>query len=173
MDRRTAVSGLALLSASLAAVPLRAWADKDHDHDGEDGRSAVTVAFGAGLNTAQPGNAANHHVLPEVIKIRKGGVVSFIVSGFHQIMVYRPGVKAVDIALPPAGTLFINFNTNLYYRGIAPAGGPPPGNPATAEPSNASNRVESISFAEAGDYLVICNVRPHFVDGMVATIKVR
>ncbi|WP_144289794.1 hypothetical protein [Ideonella sp. A 288] len=65
------------------------------------------------------------------------------------------------------------FNTYLSYRGIAPAGGPPPGNPATAEPSNASNRVESISFAEAGDYLVICNVRPHFVDGMVATIKVR
>ena len=88
-------------------------------------------------------------------------------------MVYFPGVRPADIALPPATELFINFTPNLYYRGIAPAGGPPPGTPATANPSNASNRVESVSFADAGDYLVICNVRPHFVDGMHAIIKVR
>ena len=133
----------------------------------------MTVSFGAGLNTAQPGNAANHHVLPGVIRVRKGGVVNFVVAGFHQVMVYHPGVGPASIALPPASSTFINDEHNLFYRGIAPAGGPPPGTPATANPANASNRVESVSFPEAGDYFVICNVRPHFLDGMYAFVKVR
>ena len=175
MDRRKASTGLMLAAASFAMVPIRGWADDDHDHDheGGDARASVTVSFGAGLNTAQPGNAANHHVLPRVIKVRKGGVVNFIVAGFHQVMVYFPGVGPDNIALPPATSLFINDNSNLYYRGIAPAGGPPPGTPVTGNPSNASNRAESVSFAQAGDYLVICNVRGHFVDGMYAVVKVR
>jgi plastocyanin len=166
MDRRTASTGLILAAASMATLSARA-------DDDDEGRLSVTVSFGAGLNTAQPGNSANHHVLPGVIKVRKGGVVNFVVAGFHQPMVYFPGVRPETIALPPATSLFINDNNNLMYRGIAPAGGPPPGTPATANPANGANRVESVSFAEPGDYLVICNVRPHFVDGMFATIKVR
>jgi plastocyanin len=173
MDRRKVSTGLMLAAASFGMAPMRAWAADDHDHDGGEARSSVTVSFGAGLNTAQPGNAANHHVLPGVIKVRKGGVVNFVVGGFHQVMVYFPGVVPASIALPPASSLFINDDKNLFYRGIAPAGGPPPGTPATANPSNAVNRTESVSFPEAGDYLVICNVRPHFLDGMYAVIKVR
>jgi plastocyanin len=175
MDRRLATRTLLAGSAALAAWPLTGLADDKHDHDaeGDDDRLAVTVSFGAGLNTAQPGNAANHHVLPKRIKVKRGGVVNFVVAGFHQPMVYFPGVTPATIALPPASQLFINDNNNLYYRGIAPAGGPPPGTPATANPANGANRVESVSFAEPGDYLVICNVRPHFVDGMWAIVQVR
>ena len=89
-------------------------------------------------------------------------------------MVYNPGVGPASIALPPATTtLFINDDKNLFYRGIAPAGGPPPATPATANPSNAVNRTEAVSFPEVGDYFVICNVRSHFVDGMYAFVKVR
>jgi len=172
MHRRLATSSLLLGSATLAALPLRSLADGGDDR-GDDDRLAVTVSFGVGLNTAQPGNAANHHVLPGRIKVRRGGVVNFMVAGFHQPMVYFPGVTPATIALPPASSLFINDTNNLYYRGIAPAGGPPPGTPATANPANGSNRVESVSFAEPGDYLVICNVRPHFLDGMWAIIQVR
>ena len=174
MDRRTACSGMLLGTAGLGLTPLRVWADHkdDNDHDRE-ARLAVTVSFGVGLNTAQPGNAVNHHVLPGVIRVKRGGVVNFIVAGFHQVVVYFPGVTPETIALPAATSLFINDSNNRYYRGIAPAGGPPPGTPATANPSNASNRVESVSFAEPGDYLVICNVRPHFIDGMHAIVKVR
>jgi hypothetical protein len=54
----------------------------------DDARASVTVSFGVGLNTAQPGNAANHHVLPRTIEVRAGGVVNFAVAGFHQIFVY-------------------------------------------------------------------------------------
>ena len=70
----------------------------------------MTVALGAGLNTAQPGNAANHHVLPGVIRVKKGGVVNCVVAGFHQMTVYSPGVTPETIALAPATQLFINDN---------------------------------------------------------------
>jgi hypothetical protein len=56
--------------------------------------------------------------------------------------------------------------------GIASAGGPPPGSVATIKPSNASNRLETVTFHHKVTYLVICNVRPHFVDGIYAFIQV-
>jgi hypothetical protein len=87
--------------------------------------------------------------------------------------VYNPGKGPNDV-IPNAdpAALFINDLSDLYYRGILPAGGPPPGIPATANPSNAANRIESVSFADRGVYLVICNVAPHFRDGMWAWIQV-
>jgi len=133
----------------------------------------VVVSFGAGLNTAQPGNPANHHVLPKTIHVKTGGVVNFAVSGFHQIDVYNPGKNPSDVVpnVDPTA-LFINDKTNLYYEGILPAGGPPPGIPVTANPSNTVNRMEGVSFSKPRLYLVICNVSPHFKDGMWAWIRV-
>ena len=32
--------------------------------------------------------------------------------------------------------------------------------------------MEAVSFPEPGTYLVICNVNPHFRDGMYAYVKV-
>jgi hypothetical protein len=114
---------------------------------GKNDKLSVTVSFGVGLNTAQAGNSVNHHILPPIIKVSQGGVVNFAIAGFHQIMVYQPSVRHTDIALPVEATeTFINFTPNLFYRGIAPAGGPPPGTAPTIEPSNASNRVEPVSF---------------------------
>jgi hypothetical protein len=153
-----------------------------------DDRQVVTVSFGAGLNT---GGAANHHIMPQEIRVRKGGVVNFLVAGFHQIMVYNPGQTPEDIsefiaANPPvAGVPFINkLNVplgpiDLRYTGINPAsnattlaGANPatPPNPVTR--SNLGNRVESVAFLEPGRYLVICNVRGHFLDGMFAWVRV-
>lgn len=140
----------------------------------------VSVAFGRGLNTAQPGNAVNHVILPDDIKVTEGGVVHFLVSGFHQIFVYQAGTELADINVPAAGT-FINDLDDLLYQGINPAGGPLetpatpiiiPGPTPDDTRSNASNRVESVSFAERGTYLVICNVRGHFNDGMFAVVQV-
>ena len=162
---------LAAMAAAMASPLVFADDDRDERDNERNKRSSVTVSFGAGLNTAQPGNAANHHVLPAVIRVKAGGVVNFAVAGFHHIFIYLPGKTPAQVVVPAAG-LFINDLDRLYYRGIAPAGGPPPGTPATAEPSNASNRVASVSFAERGTYLVICNVRPHFLDGMKAWIVV-
>ena len=134
-----------------------------------DGNIA-TVSFGVGLNTATPNNPPNHHVLPQTIRIKQGGVVNFMVAGFHQISVYKPGKALDDLNLGNPGP-FINDLTDIYYQGINPAGGPL-ATPATANPSNAINRVESVAFPGPGTYLVICNVRGHYMDGMYAWVVV-
>ena len=134
----------------------------------------------------------NHAILPSDIKIKVGGVVDFGVAGFHDIVIFKPGVTLDDLidagggqfprvptglrvttqdpttALPP-GVAFLA--DSIYYRGIEPAGGPPQ-TPATGNPTNSFNRSEPVAFLEAGTYLVICNVRPHLLDGMYAYVKV-
>ena len=93
-----------------------------------------------------------------------------MVSGFHQVVVYNPGTKPEDIVVPASGT-FINDMTNVFYFGIPPQGGPLMTQPTT-NPFNGSNRQESVSFSDPGTYLVIFNVRTHFLDGMFAFVKV-
>jgi hypothetical protein len=69
----------------VAAVATLAVAEPAAAQAERNSRSSVTAAFGAGMNTAQPGNPQNPHVLPRVIEIKAGGVVNFAVAGFHQI----------------------------------------------------------------------------------------
>jgi hypothetical protein len=157
-----------------------------------DTLSNVEVSFGRGLNTARPNNTPNHAVLPNKITVKAGGVVDFGIAGFHDIIIFNPGVTLQDlkdagggdypfddvfpfvfpsdptVAFPPE---FAALEEQVYYRGINPAGGPPQ-TPATANPSNASNRSEPVAFLTPGTYLVICNVRPHLVDEMYAYVKV-
>lgn len=145
----------------------------------DENRVSVPVAFGRGLNTTGPGNKVNHAILPQKIKVDQGGVVHFLVSGSHQVTVYNPGTVPDDIIVPPPPPPFINAvindSTNRFYLGISPPDPPgePFGSPETINPSNARNRVESVSFAEPGTYLVICNVRQHFLNGMFAFVKVK
>jgi len=186
MKRLTQTGLMIVLMAGLGILqtPSSARADND-DHK----KLSVSVAFGRGLNTAQAGNKVNHVILPNKIEVRQDGVVHFLVAGFHQAVVYKPGTQPEDIVVPAAGT-FINDPTNRFYQGINPGGGPL-ATPGTIIPfSNSTNRVESVSFpaavginattgailsekAEPGVYLVICNVRGHFLDGMYAFIEVK
>jgi len=155
------VPTISLVAVLFAGVTVSSvWGDDDDD--GGSPKLSVTVAFGAGLNTGGP---ANHHVLPGIIHVKEGGVVNFVVAGFHQIFVYQPGKRPKDIAVPPSGT-FINDLDGLFFQGLSPAGPPPTGF------SNTQNRVESVSLPEKGMYLVICNVRTHFLNGMFAFVKV-
>jgi plastocyanin len=179
---RSVVITTAILAAGLGLVAPPGAADDDKDK-----RSNAGAAFGRGLNTAQPGNPVNHVILPREIKIKTGGVVNFAVAGFHDIIIFKPGFKREDLDpfIPPSGTFifprdpaaplpaqFDSIAGEVYCRGINPAGGPPPANPATGDPSNGSNRSEPVSFLARGTYLVICNVRPHLLDGMFAYVKV-
>ena len=162
----------------------------------DDNKMSVPVAFGRGLNTRQAGNAVNHVIVPNKIDTKLDGVVHFLVAGFHQVVVYKPGTQPEDI-VPSSDPTFINDPVNRYYLGINPAGGPgntqaTPANPiimGSDTRSNAQNRVESVSFpalegrnpqgvllsekAEPGVYLLICNVCAHFNDGMFAFVKVQ
>lgn len=166
--------GLGLLVAVGLGSTLPAARADDANSESNNGLS-VTVAFGSGLNTLPPppqlSGPPNHHILPPEIIVRQNGVAHFMISGFHQVVVYNPGTKAEDIMVPASGT-FIDDMNNVFYLGIPPQGGPPPGTPATTNPFNGSNRQESVSFSDSGIYLVICNVRQHFLDGMFAYVKV-
>jgi len=102
------------------------------------------------LNTV---GAANHHVLPPEIKVRQDGVVHFLVSGFHMVVVYKPGTEPEDI-IPGSGTFILDPTKTppkeVFCFGINPQGGPL-GTPATTNPLNGSNRQEAVSFLGTGD----------------------
>jgi plastocyanin len=192
---RIAAMSLALIAA--CASLTSALAD---DRDSPP-RRIVTVGFGAGMNTNQPGNPANHHVIPDTVRVNVGDVVNFAVAGLHIIRVYGNGVKLSDVKaaipdecevnpVPPATFPATCGPAGLppvvppgipplavYYQGINPLATPPPpppaGPPAFVLPSSATNRVETVSFLEPGRFLVICAVLPHFNDKMYAWIEVR
>jgi hypothetical protein len=162
--------------------------------------ASITVAFGTGLNNAQAGNTPNHHILPQEFKVRitrakklDGTVVvvpasvMFVVAGFHWPWVYQPGVKLQEVVdhIPPASVppappvTFVNYEvivggvSNVFAKGVnpgTPAGGFLDGAQFPLSPTQ--NRTDTIAFSTPGKYLVICNVRGHFIDGMYAWIRV-
>ena len=176
---------------SVLALCLSSPALKALDNDEDNTPTRVTVSFGTGNNNAQPGNTPNHHILPGEVKVRiskarklNGDVVTvpatvnFIVSGFHWIWVYRPGVSLQEVVDHIPSALFVNYEvvtlgvSNVFAKGLFP-GTPPTFADATALPlSEAQNRTDSIAFSTPGRYLVICNVAPHLVDGMYAWVRV-
>ncbi len=163
--------GLGLFVFASLGISICSLRAEETGAQGNDGLS-VTAAFGSGLNTP---SAANHHVLPPEIKVRQDGVVHFLVSGFHMVVVYKPGTDPEHIIIPASGTFILDPTktppTEVFYFGINPQGGPL-GMPATTNPLNGSNRQESVSFSEPGTYLVICNVRQHFLNGMFGFVRV-
>lgn len=140
-------------------------------HAADDNKLSIPVAFGRGLNIAA-NLPENQIMIPDTVRLKQNGVVHFLVAGFHEIAIYNPGKTTDDVAVR-AGETFINDATNRFYKGIVPAGGPPPALPVTTDPSNARNRVESVAFLEPGTYLVICNIRPHFENGMFGYVEVK
>jgi len=147
---------------------------------------SISVAFGAGLNTAQPGNTPNHHIIPQqfTVRITKAkkldgtvvfvpATVNFIVSGFHWPWVYNNGVTLEEVKahVPAAGT-FVNYNVNVFAKGVNPGTPPTFADRGGVALSGDMNRTDSFGFSLPGKHLVICNVRGHFVDGMYAWINV-
>jgi len=190
MKRRTVFMICVAILSCVGLTASRGMADDDE-------RQSVTVAFGRGLNTAQVGNVVNHAILPNDIKINQGGVVHFLVAGFHEPVVFVPNVSLDTIRnIANSGTSTFIFDptkpapTGVFYFGINPAGGPlntaaTPVVPGDTR-SNAQNRVESVGFpaakgtgnppspiAEPGVYLVICNVRQHFQSGQFGFVEVK
>jgi plastocyanin len=187
---RTPLLALSTAVTLLAVSP--AGAQNDQSERQREPR-IVTVGFGAGLNTAQPGNSQNHHVLPSVIRIQPGDVVNFVVSGLHVIRVYDNGVKLRDVKAQIPDECEVNptppaeFPANCFTDGPVPvipqlgldvlyeglnSIGPPPQVPPFAPVSIAQNRVEPVAFLNPGRYLVICAVLPHFNDRMFAWVEV-
>jgi hypothetical protein len=194
---------VSVLALSLAGAVVKANDnDRGKDRDDETTPARITVSFGTGNNNAAPGNTPNHHILPQeftvrITKARKldgtvvvvPATVNFIVSGFHWVWVYKPGVSLAEVVhniptTPPApapAPLFVNYEgptpvvvSNVFAKGIFPGTPPTFADAGQAVPplSGTMNRTDSFAFSTPGRYLVICNVLGHFVDGMYAWIHV-
>jgi plastocyanin len=115
-------------------------------------------------NLGAPARPNGHQLIPNEVKIKAGGTVNFIIAGVHHILVYDDGTQPGDInanlVVPGTAPPLIDDPTNRIYRGLNPIGMP-------------QDRVEVVQFSKPGTYLVICGVRPHFVnDQMFGFVKV-
>jgi hypothetical protein len=108
--------------------------------------------------TADPGmgRGNNHELLPNVVKIKAGGSVNFIISGGHVVAVYDDGHQPEDINLIniepipvpiTAGGVLSDSNRRIY-RGTTFSG--------------RRDGVEVVQFTKPGTYLVICARKNHF-----------
>lgn len=186
MKRREFVERLGLGSAVLlsgttlghGSEPARQ--EQGHNHEQVNGPLAsATVSFGQWRSTDRfpnnsPRDRNQHLLIPYTPTIVQGGSVNFIIAGFHQIAIYEPGVELSDIDITltqpvtnppptPPGVVFpplINDPDRRVYRGLDPSLLP-------------QDRVEVVTLAEAGTYLVICAFAPHFInDKMHGFVKV-
>jgi plastocyanin len=101
-----------------------------------------------------------HKLTPNTVQIRVGDTVSFLIGGFHNLLVYGPGTQPEDIdrtnlivsTPPPPFPPLINDPRNRLYRGLDP------------RTQATQDRVEVVGFNTKGRYLVMCGVLPHFFD---------
>lgn len=151
----------------LSALALPAWADSP--------RSSATVTFGAWMSSPPldrfPSNSNtrldnDHRVNPNMVTIKAGGTVNFIVSGLHNIIVYDDGTVPEDIdrtrLVNTTGSPtvpVIDDPDGRIYRGLDPT-------------LQAVDRVEAVQFDAPGTYLVICGLLPHFNGGMYGYVVV-
>jgi hypothetical protein len=175
IERREFVTSV--LAGGLA---IPAAAAQNHRHDRLSGPLAsATVSFGAWpASTASPldrfatpnaPDAPNvHQMIPNVVIVKEGGTVNFIIAGFHVVAIYGPGTKPDDIdetnleplpGAPPGFPPSIADPNNRVYRGL---------NPLTLP----QDRVEVVQFNRRGTYLVICAFLPHFEDEMWGFVRV-
>jgi hypothetical protein len=130
----------------------------------------ATVAFGQWntpidrfAGTFTPPNVG-HHVSPHEVTIAAGGSVSFLIGGFHLVLVYDDGIVHGDVnatmLIPPTATAppLVNDPTNRLYRGLDPR-------------TNPVDRIEVVHFHHPGTYLMVCGVLPHFHE-MYGYVKV-
>lgn len=145
--------------------------------------SEAVVTFGK-TNVGSPFPPASGHdgsfhavdqIRPRTTVIAVGGSVTFLVAPPHKIAIYEPGVEPEDIdltSLVPPPPLPFEFPPLIDDPTDRIVGGS-----ETALNTNfQTGEIEPFvwTFTEAGRYLVICEVLPHFAGaGMYAWIEVK
>ena len=79
-------------------------------------------------------------------------------------------VAILVVACAPSGDAHAGRTETSLVLALAPT--LVRGDPVAGNPANGENRSEPVAFLEKGTYLVICNIRPHLLDGMYAYVKV-
>jgi hypothetical protein len=160
------VLGTTVLAApAVAAAPqIEGQGHGGHDEGPSGPLANATVSFGAWpqidrLAAPPPGPPPNvHQLIPHEVVIRRGGTINFIISGFHQVVVYGPGKRVDDVnfsstipvpGAPPTFPPIIEDPDLRVFRGFVNFGMSP-------------DRVEVVHFPKRGRHLVICGFSPHF-----------
>jgi hypothetical protein len=119
-----------------------------------------------------------HQLIPHNVNIKAGGAVNFIISGFHQPIVYDDGIRPEDIKTvigvntttttgptPSPAVVLIDDPDHRLYRGQDPSlQSLERASSLKPTPEFLQDRVEVVFFRNPGTYLVICGVHGHFVN---------
>ena len=178
MKRRDFVTSVLVAGAAVPVIgDAGAQSGKQSEHSGHGGQGdkdksqnhqvsfghwepAVAAPLDRMTGDPNPRTRNGHFMTPSPIKVRAGDTVTFAISGFHNLAVYGPGTQPGDIdrtrlLLSPPATFppLIDDPAMRTYRGLDPRAMPA-----------AQDRLEVVAFNDAGRYLVICGVLPHFYD---------
>ncbi|HJS74123.1 MAG TPA: hypothetical protein VJ921_07555 [Vicinamibacteria bacterium] len=176
IERREFVTSV--LAGGLA-IPAAAKQGHHHHRPISGPLASAKVSFGAWpassaapldrfATPAAPDAPNVHQLIPNVVTIKAGGTVDFIIAGFHVLAIYGPGTRPEDIdetnveplpGAPPDLPPVIADPNDRVYRGLNPIPLP-------------QDRVEVVQFNRRGTYLVICAFLPHFEDEMWGFVRV-
>jgi hypothetical protein len=131
---------LAAVAVLLLALPAAVLA-ADQSATIRFGRDDLGSAFSPTSGHDQSSNARDS-LFPRTVVIARGGSVTFAIDRFHQPAIYKAGTDDEDIQPAPVRLALGPFTAAAPMEWTSPPG----------------------TFAEPGKYLVICNVKPHFVD---------
>lgn len=106
---------------------------------------------------------------PGTVVISTGGTVTFNQSLFHSVAIYEPGTTPRDIDIS-----LLDFEALPAELEFPPVIDDPNGRLHRSEVAFPAPKVFTYTFTSPGDYLVICEVLPHFaVAKMYGYVKVR
>lgn len=168
---RFALGGALLVVALAVVLPAAVMAGPDDiasvQFGNADRGSNGDVGPGIPLHDASPN--AQFNLVPRTAVVAAGGTVQFTVGVAgspsnkavpHQVAVCKLGVGLDDVNVPASG-MFINDLANCPVVGpeLLPPPAPRPPLGLVVEKEFAGS-----GFTEPGRYLVLCNIRPHFVE---------
>ena len=151
---RQAMLAVAIVALTLFGLPAGEATALESTATVQFGRPDTGSPFPPPSGHDQSSNAKDN-LTPRTVVIAAGGSVTFEIAGFHQPAIYQAGTTPADIVpttapTPPPGRV----NDPNGRLALAPLNIPP----ATTSWTSPAG-----TFAEPGRYLVICNIRPHFV----------
>ena len=107
--------------------------------------------------TTRRSRATTTICLPGEVTIKAGGSVSFIISGFHLVLVYGPGTKPTDINRDSRFPVTQPSAADQRSNESRVPGADPSVFPVLAGgTARLQDRVEVVRFPNPGRYLVIC-----------------
>ena len=184
--RQIVVSGIAALALATGLIGTMFLFNDARPADAKNGQ-VLSVRFGELQSCALPGpSCPGHFTIDNPGPIDKKSTVTFDMktNAFHQVIIMEAGVQVSDIAIPgdPDGAGPLPAPTYIF-SGSGPENPLPPLDAGWLVPGSdplppgvlavgVTRQDFSFEFQKKGTYVVICNVRSHFANGMWIELEV-